>query len=269
MAKHPVAHSHHRAADDASPGDLAMPAEVARPAKLQKLMAASGYGARRKCEQMIREGRVSVNGQRAKLGDRADLSSDQIEVDGQPLRSPEPLTYLALHKPRGVLSSTRSQGGWPTVLDLVSSEEVKLQPVGRLDLDSEGLILLTNDGTLTQRLTHPRYGHEKEYRVLLDRVPDQDQLQRWREGVTMASGGLSGPAEVELDSESAGPWMRVVLRQGKKRQLRETARALDLQVKRLIRVRISNLRLGELEPGDWRILEKSEIIALQSASEGT
>lgn len=242
--------------------------ETEKPAKLQKLMAAAGYGARRKCEQMIREGRVRVNGRRAKLGDRADLSSDRIAVDGEPLRQLEPLSYLALHKPPGVLSSSQSQGGWPTVLDLVTAE-VKLQPVGRLDLDSEGLMLLTNDGALTHRLTHPRYGHEKEYRVLLDRLPSEDQLRGWREGVVLPDGTPSGPAVVEIEDGVTEPWVRVILRQGKKRQLRETARALELQVERLIRIRIASLQLGDLAPGDWRILEKSEIIALQSASEGT
>ncbi len=237
-------------------------------AKLQKLMAAAGYGARRKCEQMIREGRVSVNGARAKLGDRAILGRDQITVDGDPLRSADPLTYIALHKPRGVLSTSRSQGGWPTVLDLVDSE-VRLQPVGRLDLDSEGLMLLTNDGELTYRLTHPRFGHEKEYRVLLDRYPDQDQLRQWRSGVRLPSGHRSGSAEVEPMRGKSGSWVRVVLRQGRKRQIRETAELLGLKVERLIRIRLASLALGELQPGSWRVLEKSEIIELQSAIEAS
>ncbi len=231
-------------------------------------MAAAGYGARRKCEQMIREGRVTVNGQPAKLGDRAVLDRDQIAVDGELIRSVEPLTYIALHKPPGVLSSARSQGGWPTVLDLIPAE-VKLQPVGRLDLDSEGLMLLTNDGHLTHRLTHPRFGHEKEYRVLLDRFPDQDQLRRWREGLVLPGGQPSGPAVVEIETGGHETWLRIILRQGKKRQLRESARVLGLKVERLIRIRIASLKLGDLAPGNWRNLEKSEIIELQSASEGT
>lgn len=238
-----------------------------RSIKLQKLMAASGYGARRKCEQMIREGRVWVNGKRAKLGARALPGRDQIQVDGEPLRSAEPLTYIALHKPPGVLSSSCSQGGWPTVLELVPAA-VRLQPVGRLDLESEGLVLLTNDGALTHRLTHPRFGHEKEYRVLLDRIPDHDQLRSWRQGVQLPSGDHSGPSEVDLDRETSDPWVRVVLRQGKKRQIRETAAVLGLEVVRLIRTRIAGLRLGELGPGDWRVIGKSEIIELQSATEG-
>lgn len=237
-----------------------------RSVKLQKLMAAAGYGARRKCEQMIREGRVTVNGVRVRLGERVVEGRDRIEVDGLPLRGLEPLTYLALHKPPGVLSSSRSQGGWPTVLDLVPSK-VRLQPVGRLDLDSEGLVLLTNDGSLTHRLTHPRFGHEKEYRVMLDRIPDDAQLGRWRAGLQLQRGEDSGPAEVELESDSGEPWVRVVMREGKKRQIRETARLLDLQVKRLIRVRIATLELGDLPAGEWRDLQESEIIDLQSAVE--
>lgn len=243
--------------DDAKP--------LNKPVKLQKLLAAAGYGARRKCEQMIREGRVTLNGERATLGVRAVAGVDRIEVDGEPLRPPEPLTYLVLHKPPGVLSSSRSQGGWPTVLDLVPAE-VGLQPVGRLDLESEGLILLTNDGALTHRLTHPRFGHEKEYRVLLDRHPREDELARWRAGVKMASGEFSGPAVVEPESGEA-PWVRVILRQGKKRQIRETARVLGLAVLRLIRVRMATVQLEGLTAGQWRVLRKSEIIELQSATE--
>lgn len=234
--------------------------------KLQKLMAEAGYGARRKCEQMIREGRVAVNGRRAKLGERALRGRDRVTVNGQPLRQPEPLTYLALHKPSGVLSSARSQGGHPTVLELVGSE-VRLQPVGRLDLESEGLVLLTNDGELTHRLTHPRFGHEKEYRVQLDRLPDHEQLRRWRDGVRLPTGVYSGPSQVDVEPGRKQPWMRVILRQGKKRQIRETVRVLGLKVVRLIRIRIASLRLGELESGEWRVLRKSEIIELQSVSE--
>ncbi|MEK7682917.1 MAG: pseudouridine synthase [Chloroflexota bacterium] len=237
------------------------------PAKLQKLMAQAGHGSRRACEQIVREGRVTVNGERAKLGLRADPAVDEILVDGNRLEAAEPLTYILLHKPRGVLSSARSQGGWPTVTELVEAP-ARVYPVGRLDLESEGLVLLTNDGELANRLTHPRFGHEKEYRVLLERVPSEDQIRIWREGVTLADLRRTAPARVELESGTgADPWLRVVLNEGMKRQIRETALALGLQVKRVIRIRMGELSLGDLEPGNWRNLTDREIIRLRSELE--
>jgi 23S rRNA pseudouridine2605 synthase len=228
--------------------------------KLQKAMAQAGYGSRRTCERMIREGRVRVNGERAKLGMRTNPSMDEIVVDGKPMRNPDPLVYVLLHKPAGVLSSLTSQGGWPTVIDLVEIE-TRVYPVDRLDLESEGLILLTNDGELTHALTHPSYAHEKEYRVLLDRIPSEDQLQSWREGVTIADRVRTSPAKVWVEDR----WLGVILRQGMKRQIRETARTLGLSVERLIRVRMANLLLDDLEPGAWRPLTNQEIEGLRLA----
>ncbi len=231
--------------------------------KLQKAMAQAGYGSRRACERMIREGRVTVNGERARLGMRANLSSDKIVVDGDPMREREPLIYVLLHKPTGVLSSLTSQGGWPTVIDLVELD-ARVYPVGRLDLESEGLILLTNDGELAHALTHPSYAHEKEYRVLLDKIPNEDQLQSWRDGVTIADLGETSPAVVWLEDPSE-PWVHVILRQGMKRQIRETARTLGLSVKRLIRIRMADLELGDMEPGAWRQLSNPESESLRLA----
>lgn len=235
-----------------------MPAE-----KLQKLMAQAGLGSRRACEQIIRQGRVTLNGQVAQLGQRADWQADTISVDGNPLRPREPLTYVALHKPPGVLSSSQSQGGHPTVLDLVNSAR-RLYPVGRLDLESEGLVLLTNDGELANRLTHPRFQHEKEYRVLLDRSPTVEELRRWREGVQLVDGHISARCRVEPEGNSDEPgWVRVILTEGRKRQIRMTAEALGLRVKRLLRTRISGLKLGELAPGRWRELNREEVARLR------
>ncbi len=231
--------------------------------KLQKAMAQAGYGSRRACERMIREGRVTVNGERARLGMRADPLVDQIVVDGDPLREAEALIYVLLHKPDGVLSSLTSQGGWPTVIDLVQVE-ARVYPVGRLDLESEGLVLLTNDGELAHALTHPSYAHEKEYRVLLDRMPNEDQLQSWRDGVTIAGLGQTLPAVVWVE-DSSEPWVHVILRQGMKRQIRETALKLGLRVKRLIRIRMADLELGDLEPGGWRELSDPESESLRLA----
>jgi 23S rRNA pseudouridine2605 synthase len=170
-----------------------------------------------------------------------------------------------LNKPAGVLSSLRSQGSKPTVRDLVKSEE-RLYPVGRLDLKSEGLLLLTNDGELTNHLTHPRYEHEKEYRVLLNRRPDKSQLDAWRRGVLLPDGSKALPTQCWLENDQTA-WLRVVMRQGRKRQIRETARVLGLFVRKLIRVRIGALKLGELKPGQYREISMAEIQRLFSMPE--
>jgi len=225
--------------------------------KLQKVMAQAGYGSRRACEQMIREGKVVVNGERAKLGMRADPSVATITVDGEPMREADPLVYVLLHKPPKVLSSLASQGGWPTVIDLIDVD-TRVYPVGRLDLESEGLVLLTNDGELANVLTHPSFEHEKEYRVLLNQIPGENQLRTWREGVTIADLGQTAPAKVWVEAHSE-PWIGVIIKQGMKRQIRETVRTLGLKVERIIRVRMAKLELGDLMLGDWRLLDKREI----------
>jgi 23S rRNA pseudouridine2605 synthase len=194
---------------------------------------------------------------------RVDPKDDHIQVDGEPIRPTEKKTYIALNKPVGVLSSLKSQGGKKTILDVVSIPE-RIYPVGRLDVDSEGLILLTNDGELTYHLTHPRFGHEKEYRVLLNRRPDKTQLNAWRRGVVLEDGVKTYPAKCWLERDQGAPWLRVILRQGRKRQIRRTAKALGLHVLRLIRIRIDTLVLGNLESGAWRKLDQQEIQRLKA-----
>jgi len=208
---------------------------------------------------LIAEGRVTVDGRTATLGMSVDPQAVVIRVDGARLRSAEAPVYIALHKPVGVLTSARSQAGRSTVLDLVPTAE-RIFPVGRLDVDSEGLVLLTNDGPLAQVLTHPRHEHEKEYRVQLDAPPSDDQLRRWRHGLRLPDGVQTLPARVDA---LGGDWLRVIMKQGRKRQIRETAKALGLRVRRLQRVRIASLRLGELRPGEWRVLTPEEIQALK------
>jgi 23S rRNA pseudouridine2605 synthase len=231
--------------------------------RVQKILARAGYGSRRECERVIDAGRVSVNGQRIKLGDRADMQKDHITVDGSPIKSTEEMVYIAIYKPRNVLSSTRTQNNLRTVVDLVP-DGARLFPVGRLDLESEGLMLLTNDGDLANRLTHPRYGHEKEYRVLVARHPDQTQLQTWRRGVVLPDGYRTAPAQVRFDrAQGEGAWLRVVLTEGRKRQIRETAGQLGLPVVKLIRVRIGMLQVGRLKAGQWRHLEADEVRELK------
>ena len=237
--------------------------------RLQKILSRAGLGSRRACEEIIASGRVRVNGQIATLGSKADPARDRIEVDGRPVAGGGPLVYVALNKPRGVLSAVTAQDTRPTVRDLVPVEG-HLYPVGRLDMDSEGLILLTNDGELANRLTHPRYGHEKEYRVLVARHPDEEQLETWRRGVVLEDGYHTAPAEVRVQELAGkGAWLRVVMREGRKRQIREVGTRLGLPVVKIIRIRIGSLRLGNLKPREWRYLNEAEVAALKGWQGGS
>jgi len=232
--------------------------------RLQKILARVGYGSRRACEEIVAAGRVRVNGQVAGLGDSADVETDRIQVDGRTIQAPETPVYIALNKPRGVISAVTSPDPRPTVVDLVDVPE-KVYPVGRLDADSEGLILLTNDGDLTNRLTHPRYGHEKEYRVLVARRPDDVQLNAWRRGVVLEDGYRTQPVQLTVENPyGKGIWLRIVMREGRKRQIRETGSLLGLPVVKIIRVRIGSLRLGNIKPRQWRFLTPQEVKDLKS-----
>ncbi len=232
--------------------------------RLQKILAQASLGSRRTCEEIIAAGRVSVNGRIAVLGTKADPAKDRILVDGQSIHVEKNQVYVLLNKPRGVLSAVSSKDTRPTVRDLVNIPE-QIFPVGRLDVDSEGLILLTNDGELANRLTHPRYGHEKEYRVLVARRPDEKQLETWQRGVVLPDGHKTAPAQVVFESTyGKGAWLRVTLREGRKRQIRETGSLIGLPVVRIIRVRLGTLRLGSLKSRQWRYLTPDEVTALQA-----
>ena len=231
--------------------------------RLQKILARAGFGSRRANEELIQAGRVRVNGRVAELGMKADPQTDQITVDGRPIQVEEEQIYIALYKPRGVISAVSSPDPRKTVRELVPIEG-HLVPVGRLDVDSEGLMILTNDGELTNRLTHPRYGHEKEYRVLVARRPDPEQLATWRRGVVLEDGYKTQPVEVNLTSVyGKGAWLRVVMKEGRKRQIRETGSLLGLPVVRIIRVRIGSLLLEHLKPGEWRHITPKEVADLK------
>jgi 23S rRNA pseudouridine2605 synthase len=234
--------------------------------RVQKILARAGFGSRRSCETFIQAGRVTVNGKTAILGTKADLSRDEIKVDNKPLLKIEPKkVYIALHKPRGILSDFDPADPRPSVLSMVP-DGGHLFAVGRLDLDSEGLILLTNDGELANRLTHPRYGHEKEYRVLVSRMPDEEQLTIWRRGVVLEDGHKTAPARVSVESKAGETcWLQVILREGRKRQIREVGARIGLPVKRIIRLRIGTLSLGKLKPGEWRYLKSGEIETLSNS----
>ena len=231
--------------------------------RLQKLLAQAGYGSRRASEAYIIEGRVHVNGKVAELGQKADLLVDRVTVDGKALTRKEALTYIALYKPRNVLSAAEGQDDRETVRDLIPLPG-HLYPVGRLDYDSEGLILMTNDGELTNKLTHPRFGHQKEYRVLVARRPDEQQLETWRRGVVLEDGDKTAPADVIFIGMSGkGAWIRVIMGEGKKRQIREIGKLLGLPVVKIIRLRIGTLRLGSLKPRQWRHLTEDEVSELK------
>jgi len=235
------------------------------PERLQKILAQAGYGSRRACEDFITAGRVRVNGQIAKLGQKADVSIDRITVDGKPIAAAEQLIYIALHKPRNVLSTVEHEQGddRPTVRDIVDVPG-HIYPVGRLDFESEGLVLMTNDGDLTNHLTHPKFGHKKEYKVLIAKRPDRDQLEAWKRGVVLEDGYKTAPANVHFESsQGKGAWIRVVMGEGRKRQIREICKQLGLPVVRIIRVRIGSLRLGNLKTRQWRYLTTREVEELK------
>ncbi|MFQ5812568.1 MAG: pseudouridine synthase [Anaerolineae bacterium] len=245
--------------------------------RLQKVMAHAGVASRRKCEELILQGRVRVNGQVVtQLGTKVDPVQDTIEVDGRPI-VPEEQVYILLHKPRGYLSDTRDFRGRPSALRLVPAGE-RLYPAGRLDASSEGLLLLTNDGELTYRLTHPRFQHRKEYLVLVEGEPTKATLRRMLEGVEQDGQTLRADAverlgrlgpQAQVHGWKEAPrgmvWLRIVLHEGKKRHIRRMCTALGHPVRRLIRVRIGPLGLGDLSVGEWRYLTKEEVKQLRSA----
>ena len=233
--------------------------------RLQKILARAGLGSRRDCEELIISGRVRVNGSVAKIGQKADPAVDSIAVDGRKINPAEQLIYIALHKPRFVLSTAESESGdrRKTVRDLIPDSN-HIYPVGRLDFESEGLVLMTNDGDLTQRLTHPSFGHTKVYRVLLAKHPDESQLSTWRRGVVLSDGYKTQQVDIYLEASAGkGAWVRVTMREGRKRQIRETAAQLGLPVVRILRVSIGTLQLGNLKPGQWRYLTEEEVDALK------
>jgi 23S rRNA pseudouridine2605 synthase len=227
--------------------------------RLQKILSRAGFGSRRACEEVIRQGRVAVNGQIAQIGQKANPDHDRITVDGQPVRVEQAHTYVALYKPRDVLSDEGDgTGRVQTARDLVGLPG-HLYPIGRLDLRSEGLLILTNDGELTYRLTHPKYEHEKEYEVLVEGHPGEKTLKQWQRGVFL-EGSKTAPAEISIVREEKDrAWLRVVLREGRKRQIRRVGAMLGHPVHQLIRIRIGSVHLGDLRLGEWRHLTEQEV----------
>ncbi len=247
--------------------------------RLQKILAASGVASRRACEQLITEGRVQINGQTVtELGTKVDPELAQLSVDGKPVHLPKRHVYIKLHKPRGVIGDVGGDtDGRQTVADLLPPEMRRLFPVGRLDLHSEGLVLMTDDGALAHRLTHPRFEHTKTYYVLVERVPEGAALAQLRQGVDLPT-GRSAPAQVRVVTTlpaqlqlSKGPtegvWLEIILREGKKRQIRHMTAAVGYPTLRLVRWSIGPLTLGQLKLREQKPLTRGEIADLQKATD--
>jgi 23S rRNA pseudouridine2605 synthase len=226
--------------------------------RLQKVLARTGIGSRRVCEDLIAEGRVTVNGAVAELGRRVDPETDRVEVDGVPLSVREGLVHYLLNKPAGVVTTASDPQGRPTVVELVPAEP-RVFPVGRLDADTEGLLLLTNDGDLTHRLTHPSFGVEKEYLALVEGTPSAGALRRLREGVELDD-GVTAPARASLQPPSS---LTLVIHEGRNRQVRRMCEAIGHPVQRLVRVRVGPIADRRLAPGAWRPLTQDEVRALE------
>ncbi|NPV10149.1 MAG: rRNA pseudouridine synthase [Anaerolineae bacterium] len=232
------------------------------PQRLQKALAHAGVGSRRSIENLIRGGRVSVNGQPAILGQKVG-ARDQVLVDGQLVSlRPEGLAYYALHKPAGVITSVRDELGRRTVMDLATVPE-RVYPVGRLDADSEGLVLLTNDGELAHRLTHPRHSVPKVYQVWLRGKVTPSAVSRLLQGVTLDDGPARAERVEVLRVGQESSVLRLTLKEGRKRQVRRMCEVIGHPVERLRRIAIGPLRLGDLSPGRWRRLSPSEVRVLR------
>jgi 23S rRNA pseudouridine2605 synthase len=253
----PVART--RASEELPPPESGGPRE-----RLQKALARAGLGSRRACEELIAAGRVTVGGRVASLGDRVDPRSDRVEVDGVPIPLNPELRYFALNKPAGVVTTARDPQGRPTVTELAPPGP-RVFPVGRLDRGTEGLLLLTNDGELADRLTHPRYGVEKEYLAEVDGAPSDRVLARLTRGVALED-GMAQAVSARLSGRASGrSAIRIVMAEGRKREVRRMLAAVGLPVRRLVRVRIGPIRLGDLRPGQIRSLEAAEVREIFSA----
>jgi 23S rRNA pseudouridine2605 synthase len=225
------------------------------------VLARVGVASRRVCEDLIEEGRVRVNGTPAHVGQRVDAEHDLIELDGAPVPSRPGLVHYLLNKPAGVVTTASDPQGRPTVVDLVP-DEPRVFPVGRLDTDTEGLLLLTNDGELTNRLTHPSYGVEKEYLAVVEGTPTAAVVRRLREGVDLDD-GMTAPAKVAIVEPNV---LRLTIHEGRNRQVRRMCEAVGHPVLRLVRTRIGPLAERSLAPGEWRTLTFAEVRALGSAT---
>lgn len=237
--------------------------------RLQKVMSEFGVASRRKAEEMIADGRVKVNGCLVtEPGIKVDKDKDVIEVDGKIIKGSESKVYVLLNKPVGYITSAKDQFGRPTVLDLLKGVCVRVFPIGRLDYDTEGLLLLTNDGDLTYRITHPKHNIDKTYRALIRGEAGQKDIEAFSRGMAI-EGYVTSPARLEIIRYSKGnSIVDITIHEGKNRQVRKMCSAIGHEVIRLKRVRIGKLGLGPLKTGEWRYLNDSEIQYLYTITRG-
>lgn len=234
--------------------------------RLQKFMAEAGVASRRACEELIRQGRVTVNGETASLGRSVEPKQDRVELDGKPIQKEQRRTVILLYKPRGVVSTSSDPEGRRTVQDYFREIPERLYNVGRLDLNSEGLLLMTNDGALANRLTHPRYGVEKTYYAVCDGKLTASEAARLTNGVELED-GVTAPARVDAvrTTQRGDTSFLITIHEGRNRQIRRMLEAVGHRTLRLKRERFGPLSLGTLAPGEWRKLSDEEIKKLENA----
>ena len=227
--------------------------------RIQKILAEIGIASRRKAEEMIIEGRVTVNGKVATIGMKADLNRDHIKLNGKLLIRPEPKVYLIVNKPKGVVTSLHDPEGRPTIKDFLKGVKYRVFPVGRLDYDSEGLLLLTNDGNFTHAVLHPSKKIPKTYLVKVREVLEDDEIEKLRKGIRLED-GVTAPAKVKrIRKTEHNSWLEITLHEGKKRQIRRMLEKVGHPVLKLKRIRINGIELGKLESGKFRYLMSDEV----------
>jgi pseudouridine synthase len=234
---------------------------------LQKILSAAGVASRRASEQMILEGRVMVNGETVRaLGTKADPQKDAIKVDGRRIKTDVAHRYIVVYKPKGYVTTRKDPEGRKTVMDLIG-EGAYIYPVGRLDYDTEGLLLMTTDGDLAARLMHPRHEVEKEYEVIVMGAPDARAIEKLRKGVFI-EGGRTAPADVHAGTTVKGArsttLLKITIHEGRNRQIRKMCSAVGLPVRDLRRIRMGPITLGRLKPGQWRDLTPAEVKRLKA-----
>jgi len=240
-------------------------ADAPEPERLQKVLARAGFGSRRACEELISAGRVTVDGEVARLGTRADPHTQRIELDGLPVVARDDFVYYLLNKPTGVVTTADDPQGRRTVVELVPRDP-RVFPVGRLDVDTSGLLVLTNDGELAQLLTHPRHGVQKSYLAEVDGVPGASAIKTLRRGVQLDD-GLTAPATVRVvQRRGSRAAVEIAVHEGRTRQVRRMFDAVGHPVRQLVRTRIGPLRDQKLPPGAWRALRPREVRALYEAT---
>ena len=243
---------------------------MARDTRLQKFLSEAGIASRRKSEEFIADGRVTVNGRRAKIGDKVDVRKDVVAVDGEKVefdRNRQSI-YIMLHKPQGYVTTMEDEQGRKCVAELVKDVGTRVYPVGRLDMNSEGLLLMTNDGEFANMMMHPRHNVSKSYRVTVRPDLSDEQAAKLAEGVEI-DGRMTLPAQVRVVTKEPGRVVMVItIKEGRNRQIRKMCEAVGLEVARLKRISVGPLKLGMLQPGKWRYLQLNEIIMLRNAASG-